>query len=299
MNLASNKKKAVNAISFGIALNILLAAGKFTAGIIGNSAALISDAVDSASDILSNFIAMAGIKMSSKDCDLEHQYGHERLECVASIIMSAMIALAGIGIGLASLQKVLNYANQEIVPPSALTLIVALSAIIAKEGMYRYVKRVALQVNSGALMADALHHRNDALSSVGSLVGILGARLGFPILDPLAGIIICVTIIKNAYEVFKNAVDQMIDRSCDEATIKQMEAIISAQPGVEHIDKIQTRIFGSRIFVDVEVSADDNLTLLEAHNIAEAIHNDIEENFPAVKHCMVHINPISETEHSY
>lgn len=146
-------------------------------------------------------------------------------------------------------------------------------------------------------MADAWHHRSDALSSVGSFIGILGARMGYPVLDPLASVVICLMIVYAAYEIFKDAIDKMVDRSCDEATINTMTALIEAQKGVDHIDVLQTRKFGCRIYVDVEVSADDNLTLLEAHTIAENIHKAIESNFADVKHCMVHVNPCSEVHH--
>ena len=302
-----NQTLALSTVKKGIALNVFLAASKFAAGILGHSAALVSDAVDSASDIFSNLIVMAGIKISHKASDMEHQYGHERMECVASIIMSALLALAGAGIGFAGIQKILHFsAEGELAAPDGITLAVAALAIISKEGMYWYTRSVAKKINSGALLADALHHRNDALTSVGSLIGISGAMLGYPIFDPLAAIAagqaaiaICLMIIKGAYDVFTDAIDRMVDRSCDEETVEKMQELIAAQKGVDHVDKLQTRIFGSRVYVDVEISADDHLTLVEAHAIAENIHEQIEKQFPEVKHCMVHINPCSETHHNF
>ena len=291
-----NQTLALSTVKKGIALNVFLAASKFAAGILGHSAALVSDAVDSASDIFSNLIVMAGIKISHKASDMEHQYGHERMECVASIIMSALLALAGAGIGFAGIQKILHFsAEGELAAPDGITLAVAALAIISKEGMYWYTRSVAKKINSGALLADALHHRNDALTSVGSLIGISGAMLGYPIFDPLAAIAICLMIIKGAYDVFTDAIDRMVDRSCDEETVEKMQELIAA----DHVDKLQTRIFGSRVYVDVEISADDHLTLVEAHSIAENIHEQIEKQFPEVKHCMVHINPCSETHHNF
>ena len=183
-----NQSLALSTVKKGIALNVFLAASKFAAGIFGHSAALVSDAVDSASDIFSNLIVMAGIKISHKASDMEHQYGHERMECVASIIMSALLA----GIGFAGIQKILHFsAEGELAAPDGITLAVAALAIISKEGMYWYTRSIAKKINSGALLADALHHRNDALTSVGSLIGISGAMLGYPIFDPLAAIAIC------------------------------------------------------------------------------------------------------------
>lgn len=240
-----NQFLALSTVKKGIALNIFLAASKFAAGILGHSAALVSDAVDSASDIFSNLIVMAGIKISHKASDMEHQYGHERMECVASIIMSALLALAGAGIGFAGIQKILHFsAEGELAAPDGITLAVAALAIISKEGMYWYTRSVAKKINSGALLADALHHRNDALTSVGSLIGISGAMLGYPIFDPLAAIAICLMIIKGAYDVFTDAIDRMVDRSCDEETVEKMQELIAAQKGVDHVDKLQTRKIG-------------------------------------------------------
>lgn len=280
-----------------IIVNLILSVGKLAAGILANSAAMISDAIHSASDVFSTFIVMAGVKISHKASDAEHQYGHERLECVAAIILAIVLALTGLGIGYAGLEKILNAAQSDLKTPGLLALLAAVISIVVKEAMFWYTKKAATAINSGALMADAWHHRSDALSSIGSFVGILGARMGYPILDPVASVIICLMIIHAAYKIFADAVDKMVDSACDKDTIATMAALIKTQKGVEHIDVLQTRKFGSRIYVDVEVSADDNLTLLASHAIAEHIHKAIETKFEDVKHCMVHVNPCSELQH--
>ena len=163
--------------------------------------------------------------------------------------------------------------------------------------MFWYTRNAAQKINSGALMAEAWHHRSDAMSSVGAFIGILGARMGYPILDPIASLVICVMILYAAYEVFKDSMDKMVDRSCDEETTIAMEDLVSRVPGVEHLDSLHSRLFGSRIYVDIEISVKDNLTLLQAHHIAEMVHTAVEANFPLVKHCMVHVNPVSESIH--
>lgn len=295
--IAQAERLAMQVSINSIIVNLILAIGKLAAGILANSAAMVSDAIHSASDVFSTFIVMAGVKISNKESDAEHQYGHERLECVAAIILAIVLALTGIGIGYAGLEKIIYADPSDLKVPGTLALVAAVISIIVKEGMFWYTKKAAVKINSGALMADAWHHRSDALSSIGSFIGILGARLGYPILDPLASVIICIMIVYAAYDIFKDAIDKMVDRSCDEATIKTMTALIEAQNGVDHIDVLHTRKFGSRIYVDVEVSADDDLTLLESHTIAENIHKAIENNFSEVKHCMVHINPCSEIHH--
>lgn len=295
--IAQAERLAMQVSINSIIVNLILAIGKLAAGILANSAAMVSDAIHSASDVFSTFIVMAGVKISNKESDAEHQYGHERLECVAAIILAIVLALTGIGIGYAGLEKIIYADPSDLKVPGTLALVAAVISIIVKEGMFWYTKKAAVKINSGALMADAWHHRSDALSSIGSFIGILGARLGYPILDPLASVIICIMIVYAAYDIFKDAIDKMVDRSCDEATINTMIALIKAQNGVDHIDVLHTRKFGSRIYVDVEVSADDDLTLLESHTIAENIHKAIENNFSEVKHCMVHINPCSEIHH--
>jgi cation diffusion facilitator family transporter len=143
-------------------------------------------------------------------------------------------------------------------------------------------------------MADAWHHRSDALSSVGSLLGIGAARLGYPIFDPLAGILICLFIFKAAYDIFKDAVDKMVDASVDDSIIEEMRKVILAQEGVMGIDVIRTRMFGSRYYVDVEISADPDLNLEEAHAIAHRVHDKIEDTFKEAKHVMVHVNPCTQ-----
>ena len=140
-------------------------------------------------------------------------------------------------------------------------------------------------------MADAWHHRSDALSSVGSFAGILGARMGFPVLDPLAGVVICVFIEKAAIDIFRDAVDKMVDRSCPEEKVEEMRKVILSADGVLGIDELKTRLFGSKIYVEVEILMDASKTLVEAHDTAEAVHDSIEAAFPDVKHCMVHVNP--------
>lgn len=298
MNFVNEEERIAMVVSVNsIIANLILSLGKLAAGIMAQSAAMVSDGIHSASDVFSTLIVMAGVKLSNKASDKEHQYGHERLECVAAIILAVMLTLVALGIGYSGVQKVLYADASELVVPGQMALWAAVISIVVKEGMFWYTKQAAEKINSGALMADAWHHRSDALSSVGSFIGILGARMGYPILDPIASIVICVMILYASYEVFKDAMDKMVDRSCDTETTERLENLIEKVPGVEHVDCLYTRMFGSRIYVDVEISVKDNLTLLAAHHIAETVHAAIEANFPLVKHCMVHVNPLSEKQH--
>ena len=277
--------------------NLLLSVGKLFAGFVAHSAAMVSDGIHSASDVLSTLVVMAGVRYANKASDKQHQYGHERMECIAAIILATMLTMVALAIGYNGYEKIFSENSTELIIPGKLALWAAVISIIMKEAMFWYTKNAAEKINSGALMADAWHHRSDALSSVGSFVGILGARMGYPILDPLASIIICLMILYASYEVFADAVHKMVDHSCDEKTTQELIDLIHRVPGVEHVDSITTRIFGNRIYVDVEISVDDMLPLIEAHHIAETTHAAIEANFPLVKHCMVHVNPMSESDH--
>ncbi|MDD6488828.1 MAG: cation diffusion facilitator family transporter [Clostridia bacterium] len=286
-----DKKIAMRVSVVSIIVNVALSLFKLIAGIFAASGAMISDAIHSASDVFSTFIVIIGVNISAKKADNEHQYGHERLECVASIILAVILAETGIGIGISGLNKIFagNYESLEI--PGLLALIAAIVSIAVKEWMFWYTRAAAKKINSGALMADAWHHRSDALSSIGAFIGILGARLGFPILDPIASVVICLFIVKAAFDIFKDAIDKMIDKSCDKETVDKIAAVIREQNGVEGIDDLKTRLFGTKIYVDVDISADGNITLTQAHQIAENVHTSIEQAFPTVKHCMVHVNP--------
>lgn len=271
--------------------NVVLSVIKFLAGIIAHSNALISDAIHSASDVFSTVVVIIGIRLASKEPDKEHPYGHERLECVAAILLAMVLFITGLGIGLEALKNIFNgnYSNLQV--PGILALIVAIVSIFSKEGMYWYTRHYAKKIDSSALMADAWHHRSDALSSIGAMIGIGGARLGFPIMDSIASVVIFVFIVKAAFDIFKDAMDKMVDHSCDEKTEKQIYDCVMKNENVLGIDLLQTRIFGNKVYVDVEIQADASYTLQEVHDIAEAVHDDIEQGFPKVKHIMVHVNP--------
>lgn len=284
------EKIATNVSYVSIAANVVLSAFKLLAGIVAHSGAMISDAVHSASDVFSTIVVIIGIRISSKQSDKEHPYGHERMECVAAIVLAAVLFATGLAIGYAGLNQLLG-GYEEIKAPGALALLAAVVSIGVKEWMYWYTVLAAKKINSGALKADAWHHRSDALSSVGALFGIAGARMGYPFLDCVASVVICAFVIKAAYDIFKDAVDKMLDTACDKDTVKKLQKIILNQPGVLGISKLTTRIFGSKVYVDVEIEADGDMTLRAAHEVAENVHHAIERGASDVKHCMVHVNP--------
>lgn len=284
-------KIAMEVSQKSLAVNIILSAGKFAAGVVANSGAMISDAIHSASDVFSTIIVMIGVKISAKAEDEDHPYGHERLECVAAIILAMLLLMTGIFIGWESVQKILSAETEELPIPGTLAVAAAVISIIAKEIMFWYTRHFAILVKSEALMADAWHHHSDALSSVGALIGIVGARLGLPVLDPVAGLFICFFIAKAAFDIFKDAVEKMVDHTGDIAFENALREKIFSYSEVHSIDLLKTREFGNRIYVELEISVDGKLTLRDAHEIAENLHNDIEKTFSQVKHIMIHLNP--------
>lgn len=285
-------QRVANKVSFVTIIgNILLSVMKLIAGFIAHSNAMISDAIHSASDVFSTFVVIIGIKLASKKADKEHPYGHERLECVAAIVLSMVLFITGLGIGATALKNITSGDYNNIAVPGILALIAAIISIISKEAMYWYTRYNAKKIDSSALMADAWHHRSDAFSSIGALIGIAGARMGFPVMDSIASLIIFVFIIKAAYDIFKDAIDKMVDHACDDDTVNQIRECVMKHEDVLGIDMLQTRIFGNKIYVDLEIATDGSYTLSKAHTIAESVHDDIEKSFPKVKHIMVHVNP--------
>lgn len=287
--MKNNEKIAIKVSVISIILNCLLTLIKFISGVISKSSVMISDSVHSLSDVLSTFVVIIGVKISNKKADSDHPYGHERIECVSAIILSGMLFIIGALIGINGIKNVTNSSN--LVMPGVLALIASIISIISKEAMYQYTIRVSKKINSAALKADAWHHRSDALSSIGSFIGILGSRLGFKIFDPLASVIISLCIIKVSIDIFKDAIDKMVDKSCDKEVIDKVISVIEKNESVKNIDDIKTRQFGNKAYVDVEISVDENLLLKDAHKVAEEIHNSVENEINIVKHCMVHVNP--------
>ena len=272
-----------------IIVNTILSIFKFITGVVGKSNAMISDSIHSLSDVLSTIIVIIGLKVSRREEDKEHPYGHERLESISAFILASMLFITGIYIGIAGVLNILKPSS--IAKPSIIALIGAISSVIIKEAMYWYTIYNAKKIKSEALKADAWHHRSDAFSSIGSLIGIAGSMLGVSSLDSVASIIISLFILKVAYDIFKDALLKVVDHACDEETIMSIEKQIYEIEGVLNIDLIKTRMFGNRIYIDLEISADKNITLESAHNIAHEVHDTIEEKFPDVKHCMIHVNP--------
>ncbi|MDR5586955.1 MULTISPECIES: cation diffusion facilitator family transporter [Clostridium] len=270
--------------------NVLLSIIKIGIGIIASSKAMIADGVHSLSDVFSTIGVIIGLKLSSKKADKEHPYGHEKFESLTSVFLGIMLLLVSLGIGFSGIKN-LVYGNYLI--PGSLAIFAAVISIISKEAMYWYTLKYAKKINSTSLKADAWHHRSDSFSSIGALIGIIGARMGFPMLDPAIALVISIIIIKVSYDILKQSINQLMDTSVGDDAIKKMNAAIHSIDGVKNIDNLKTRLHASKIYVDVEISVESDISVEEGHKIAMNVHNIIEEN-KDVKHCMVHVNPFIE-----
>lgn len=281
---------AVKVSMVSIIGNAVLSLLKFLAGIFAHSGAMISDAVHSASDVFSSIIVIIGVKLSTREADKEHPYGHERFECVAAIVLAVVLLVTGLLIGRNALEQIISRDFSSSEAPGLLALVAAVVSIVSKEAMYWYTRYYAKKLDSGALMANAWHHRSDALSSVGALIGIVFARMGYRVVEPIASLVICLLILKATYDIFKDAISKMVD-SGDETVEQEIRELALQQEDVLGVDLIHTRVFGNRIYVDIEICADGQMSLEDSHAVAERVHDVIERSFPKVKHIMVHVNP--------
>ncbi|AIY79643.1 cation diffusion facilitator transporter family protein [Clostridium botulinum 202F] len=270
--------------------NVVLSIIKIGIGIVASSKAMIADGVHSLSDVFSTIGVIIGLKLSSKKADKEHPYGHEKFESLTSVFLGIMLVLVSLGIGFSGIKNLI-YGNYSI--PGSLAIFAAVISIVSKEAMYWYTLKYAEKINSTSLKADAWHHRSDSFSSIGALIGIIGARMGFPMLDPAIALVISTIIIKVSYDILKQSINQLMDTSVGDNAIKKMNAAIHSIDGVKNIDNLKTRLHANKVYVDVEISVESDISVEEGHKIAMNVHNIIEEN-KDVKHCMVHVNPFIE-----
>lgn len=274
-----------------ILANLLLCALKMTGGIAAHSDALISDGINSAFDVVCGVVILLGARLAARRPDREHPYGHERFESVATIVLSIILFVTGVFVGHTAIEDLISkeYLTREL--PGNLSILAALLSIAAKEVLFWYTKNAADKIGSVSLRAAAWDHRADVISTAGALIGILVSRYGFPAGDLIASLLVCLFILRTAYLVFREAISQMTDRSCDDAFLEEIRACVLSVDGVLGVDMLQVRAFGNRYYVDLEIREDGRISLTQAHRVAEKVHDRIERQYPVIKHIMVHVNP--------
>ena len=289
MNIEERYELGIRISKVTIISNIALSIVKIFAGFLGRSTAMVADGVHTLSDVISTLAVMFGLKMSRKPEDESHPYGHEKIEPVIAKLLASILILTAIGIGYSGVKTIMLGSFSK---PGNIAIIAALVSIVVKEWMYRYTVGGARKIESAALMADAWHHRSDALSSIGTLIGITGAKFGFRILDPIAGLVVCILIVKVAVNIYLQAVNQLIDSSADDETVEDIRKHIVETVGVLSLDDLKTRVHANKIFVDIEIGVNSEMSVRESHDIAEQVHDNVEENCKSIKHCTVHVNPV-------
>jgi cation diffusion facilitator family transporter len=295
MDSEKRTKQIRNVTLIGSFINAILTIGKIIAGIVGNSSAMIADGIHSLSDFITDVIVIAFIKVSGKERDKNHEYGHGKFETFATMLISFALFMVGLGILISGSGKIIDSLKGELIEkPGYIALYAALISIIFKEGLFWYTKIEGKRVNSQAMIANAWHHRSDALSSIGTALGISGAILlgeRWRILDPIAGVVVSLFILKVAWDIAKPSIDELLDSSLPETIEKEIEEIISGTKGVENFHNLRTRKIGEIISVEVHIKVDKDMTVELSHQIATEIEITIRKRFGERTHIIVHIEP--------
>lgn len=280
----------------GTAVNAVLIVLKFIAGFVGRSSAMVADAVHSLSDFVTDVIVIVFVKIAGKPRDKGHEYGHGKFETFATMIIGFILCLAGLGLMINGIELVVHSLHGHTLPkPGMLALVIAIISIISKEWLYRYTTNVSKKVNSQAVIANAWHHRSDAISSVGTLIGISGAIfLGdkWRILDPIAAIVVSLFIIKSGYDIMKPAVADLLEASLPESMENEILKLVKTVPGITYVHNLRTRRIGNEIAVDLHVKMDGHLTLTTAHELATEAENAIKSRFGNNSIINIHMEPL-------
>lgn len=289
------EKKIYRVTLMGSVVNLILVIFKFVAGILGHSMAMIADAVHSLSDFLTDIVVLVFVRLSSKPQDEDHAYGHGKYETLATSFIGLALIAVGLMIGIDGIERiwlVIHGGTLEV--PGWIALAAALLSILLKEIVFRVSYKVGKEVDSPAVIANAWHHRSDAISSLGTLAGIAGAMtLGekWRILDPIAALVVSIFIIKAGYDIIKPALNELLESSLPQTQTDELQHIIAAVNGVKGFHNLRTRKIGSDIAVDVHVRMDGNLRLVEAHDIASIIEKEIRNKFGQNSIVNIHMEP--------
>lgn len=292
----SRTKRIYRVTLLGMFVNIALFAFKLIAGIVGRSGAMIADAVHSASDFATDIVVLVFVRISAKPRDDDHDWGHGKYETLASLIIGVALFAVGIEILADSAEKIAAVASGEVLPrPGVIAIIAAAVSIIAKEALYHYTVRIGRKVDSPSVVANAWHHRSDALSSVGALIGIgmayfLGEK--WRIADPIAAIVVAALILKVAYDLCRTALAELLEKSLSKEVEEEILSIISATPNVYKPHNLRTRRIGANIAIEVHIRVDGAMTVHDSHEISRDIERALRHRFGEQTAVAIHIEPI-------
>ncbi len=291
-----NREKEIYKVTLtGTAVNAALIVLKFVAGFVGRSSAMVADAVHSLSDFVTDVIVLVFVKIAGRPSDKNHDYGHGKYETFATMIIGLILAFAGFVLMYNGIRLIIDGLDGHALPrPTMIALVIAVVSIVSKEWLYRLTARVGRRVSSNAVVANAWHHRSDAVSSAGTLIGIAGAMfLGdrWRILDPIAAVVVSIFIIKSGYDIMKPSVYELLEGSLPENEEKEIERLVKSVPGIVRIHNLRTRRIGNNIAVDLHAKMDGNITLTEAHAIATRAEEAISQHFGPGSIINVHMEP--------
>lgn len=290
------ERKIYFATLTGSIVNVVLLIFKFTAGVIGGSAAMIADAVHSLSDFLTDVVVIVFVKISSKPEDEDHDYGHGKYETLATSIIGLVLLFVGLYIFYNGCGKIWDVCNGAVIKqPGILALIAAVLSIVLKEWTYRFTAKTGKEVNSQALIANAWHHRSDALSSIGTAIGIGGAILlgkNWAVLDPIAAVIVSVFIVKTALSLLSSSSSELLEKSLPAETEREIVNIVESEPEVSQVHHLCTRRIGSNIAIEMHLRMPGEITLTESHNRANRIERKLRQHFGEHTHIILHVEPL-------
>ena len=299
--VATREKKIYIVTAVGSVVNILLVIFKFVAGIVGRSSAMVADAVHSLSDLLTDFIILIFVKTASKPIDHTHEYGHGKFETLATSIIGIILIIVGLGIMIAGVEDIVKFFHGERGErPGIIALIAAVLSIVLKEGAYRYTLSEGKKINSPVLVANAWHHRTDAFSSIATLIGVAGSmflgKTGL-IFDPLAAIVVSVYICKSGYDIIRDSIDELLEKSLPAETEKEIRSILKSVEGIEGVHNLKTRKIGNRIAIEAHTEMDGTLTLSQAHDIASEAEKQLKKKYGSKTHIGIHMEPRNHSKH--
>ncbi|MBU0762574.1 MAG: cation diffusion facilitator family transporter [Candidatus Altiarchaeota archaeon] len=297
--LTSRANDALHVTWVGLFVNIALSAFKLTAGILGRSAAMIADAVHSISDLATDLVVLVGFRYVKKPVDVGHDYGHGKYETLASLVVGVILFGAGLTILLSGVRQIAGAAgNHEVVQPGWIAFYAALISIVSKELLYQYTIKVGRKIDSSAVVANAWHHRSDALSSVGTLIGVGGAIMlgsNWRVLDPLAAFFVSLMILKTAYDIVRENLGELLEASLCNETEDRIMKIAGDTPGVHIPHNLRTRKIGSAVAIDLHVKVDPRLNVVKAHEIATDIEKRLKDSFGRQTFISIHVEPLSRS----
>ncbi len=293
-NIDFSDSKVLGVVWLGVVANLILALMKGIIGVLANSSAMIADAAHSLSDLLSDGVTLWAVYMTKKPKDKEHPYGHGKFETVGTLFVAILLGMAGVGIAFHSFHFL-----KESTPPDILALWAAIGSILIKEGLYHITASIGKRAGSRILIANAWHHRSDAFSSVVALIGIGAAQLGYPILDPIAGILVAGLIIKTGIDMGRESTRELTDEMVEEKTIESLDKIMQGIDGVEHYHQARARKMGPYVLMDLHLEVTSTISVSVAHQISERVRQNILTNIPSISEVLIHVDAEPDSEEIY